>query len=583
MSSRLDPITVEIVRGALVAITDEMKTNLMRTAYNMIIYEALDFTVGLFDAEGNTVSIGLGLPMFIRGLSDSVKAKLAHWGKDAIKPDDILLTNDSYVMGSHLNHMIFSLPVFADGELVAFASTMAHWQDVGGVLSGVTTDIYSEGLQVPMVKIFKEGKPDEELLSIIHANVRFPELAMGDLRAQVAAIKTGERRLTELMRHHGKETVLACIRAIMDSSEAHARREVERIPDGVYEASSFMDDDGIHVGKRIPLNVRVTIEGDRMTVDLTEVSRQVTGYYNSGETAGRAAAQVAFKCLTSPLAMPINDGQFRPLEVILPPGRVVSAQKPAPVRWWMTIPMTIVDTILKAVAPAVPDRVMAGHHADLIISSMHGNDPRTGRFFVFLQGLIGGGWGANHRRDGQCATVCINDGDTHNTTVEATESKYPYLIERYELVTDSGGAGKFRGGLGAEQLIRIRGSATMQSYIERTHCPPWGLFGGKDGLANRVRLLHADGREAVPPNGKVPPTPLGAGDGYVLRSGGGGGFGNPLERPPELVRRDVECGYVSLASAREDYGVVLDPQTFQIDAEATRTLRTKMTLREGKR
>src|SRR4051795_5025292 len=193
-TTAIDPITTAVVRSALVAITDEMKTNLMRTAYNMIIYESLDYTVGLFDAAGNTVSIGLGLPMFIRGLSDAIKAKLKHYGPDGIEPGDILLTNDSYIMGSHLNHMIFTLPIFWEGEIVAYASSMAHWQDVGGVLGGATRDIYSEGLQLPIVKIYKRGEQDRELTEIIKSNVRFPDLAMGDFRAQVAAIRTGERR-----------------------------------------------------------------------------------------------------------------------------------------------------------------------------------------------------------------------------------------------------------------------------------------------------------------------------------------------------------------------------------------------------
>src|SRR5213082_3313233 len=199
----VDAFTVEVIRSAVVAITDEMKTNLMRTAYNMIIYEAEDFTTGLFDAEGNTISIGLGLPMFIRGLSDAIKAKLEFWGKENIEPGDILLTNDGYVMGSHLNHMIFTVPVFNEGELMAFSSSMAHWPDVGGVLGGVTRDIYSEGIQLPFVKIYKRGEQDQELTAIIRANVRAPERAMGDFRAQIASIRTGERRLTHLLQRYG--------------------------------------------------------------------------------------------------------------------------------------------------------------------------------------------------------------------------------------------------------------------------------------------------------------------------------------------------------------------------------------------
>ena len=231
-----DPIVTEIVRNALVGITEEMKTNLMRTAYNMIIYEALDFTVGLFNAAGDTVSIGLGLPMFIRGMSETVKAKLRHFGVDGIEPGDVLLTNDAYTTGSHLNHMTFSVPIFAGDELVGFSACMAHWQDIGGTLGGITTDIYAEGLQMPIVKMYRAGKLNEELLEIIRMNVRIPDRAIGDLRAQIAAVKTGERRFLELIQKYGKEAVLSAIDAIMDHSEALAREQVRAIPDGVYEA-----------------------------------------------------------------------------------------------------------------------------------------------------------------------------------------------------------------------------------------------------------------------------------------------------------------------------------------------------------
>src|SRR6476620_6264593 len=283
---RPDPVTTEIVRNGLIAATEEMKTNLMRTAYNMIIYEALDFTVGLFDAEGNTVSIGLGLPMFIRGMSDTVKAKLAHYGVESLDPGDILLTNDAYITGSHLNHMTFTVPIFHDGEVVGFSCCMAHWPDVGGTLDGATTDIFSEGLQMPIVKIYRKGVPNEELISIIRTNVRLPERAMGDFRAQIAAVKTGERRFSDMLRKYGRDAVLGSIKAIMDQSEAVARERVKNIPDGVYEAESFMDDDGINVGQRVPMKVRVVVKGDRMTVDLSDVSKQVQGFYNSGITAG---------------------------------------------------------------------------------------------------------------------------------------------------------------------------------------------------------------------------------------------------------------------------------------------------------
>jgi N-methylhydantoinase B len=571
---KVDAITAEIIRNAVVAITDEMKTNLMRTAYNMIIYEALDFTVGLFDAEGNTISIGLGLPMFIRGLSDAIKAKLAYYGPNGIEAGDILLTNDSYIMGSHLNHMIFTLPIFWEGTIVAFAASMAHWQDVGGVLGGTTRDIYSEGLQMPIVKIFKHGEQDQELTEIIRANVRLPELAMGDFRAQVASVKTGERRFLDLLGRYGKEAVVESIGRIYEQSERLARSSVATIPDGTYEAESFMDDDGVNTGTPIPIRVRVTVKGDEMTIDLSDISRQVAGYYNSGSTAGRSAAEVAFKCITSPLLLPINHGSFLPLKVILPPGRVVSATKPAATRMWMTIPMTVVDTIFKALAQAIPNRTVAGHHADLVIANTYGVNPRTGRFFFGITGPGGGGWGAKYNEDGMNVTVCLNDGDTHNSPVEAGEVKAPVVIREYGLRVDSGGAGRHRGGLGLHRVVEARAPITLNSQIERTHCAPWGLFGGKEALPNQIYVKRSDGGLVAPPNGKIDSLPLNPGDAYVIESGGGGGFGDPCERQLEAVERDARLGYVSVEAARRDYGVVFD-EKLNADEEATKRLRAQ--------
>ena len=580
-ATKADAITAEIIRNSVVAITDEMKTNLMRTAYNMIIYEALDFTVGLFDAAGNTISIGLGLPMFIRGLSDSIKAKLAYYGPNGIEPGDIILTNDSYIMGSHLNHMVFTLPIFWEGEIVAFASSMAHWQDVGGVLGGATRDIYSEGLQLPIVKIFKRGEQDRELTEIIRSNVRFPDLAMGDFRAQVGSIKTGERRFLELLRRYGKDTVVESVQRIYDQSEKLARASVVTIPNGVYEAESYMDDDGVTLGQRIPIRVKVSVQGEDMTIDLSEVSRQVAGYYNSGATAGRSAAEVAFKCITSPLWLPINHGSFLPLKVVLPPGRVISATKPAATRWWMTIPMTVVDTLFKALAQAVPERTIAGHHADLLSTHTHGVDPRTGRFFFGFVGLPGGGYGAKHNEDGMNVTVCINDGDTHNSPIEAGEVKAPLVIRECALRQDSGGAGKHRGGLGLWRSVEALTTVTLNSQIERTQCAPWGLLGGKEGLANRIYVKRADGTTVVPPNGKIHDFQLNPGDVYVTESGGGGGFGDPLERPVERVQEDVRLEYVSVEAARRDYGVVFD-ESLDVDIEATERLRAESRQSSGR-
>jgi N-methylhydantoinase B len=577
---KADAVLTEIVRNGVIAVTEEMKTNLMRTAYNMIIYEALDFTVGLYTAEGETVSIGLGLPSFIRGMAETVKAKLRHFGPggtgEGIHPGDILVTNDAYITGSHLHHFTFTLPIFHRGRLSGFACCMAHWPDVGGLLGGVTTDIYSEGLQIPIVKYQKRGVVNRDLVDIIRMNVRIPERAMGDLRAQITAIRTGERRFLELLERYGRDEVLDAIRNIMAQSEAAARARTRTIPDGTYEAASYMDDDGVEIGKRVPIKVRVIKKRDTMSIDLTEVSPQVRGFFNSGMTTGYSCAQVAYKCLTSPTDYPINEGSFRPLQVKLAPGTVVSAVKPAAMRWWMTFPMTVVDTVFKAMARAVPERVIAAHHADLLVCLINGISPKDGRFFLGGVGPSGGGWGAKHNEDGMSATVCMNDGDTHNHPIEQMEAKYPLLFERHCLREDSGGAGRYRGGLGTEQVVRARSTITMNVQVDRMHCPPWGLDGGRPGAGNQVTLRLAGVEKADLPNSKVLTQRLQKGDAFTLRAGGGGGFGPPHERDPQKVAHDVRQGYVSLRAAADLYGVALDETTLEVDEPATTRLRATL-------
>ncbi len=572
---RADPVLTEIVRNGVLAVTEEMKTNLMRTAYNMIIYEGLDFTVGLYTAQGETISIGLGLPLFIRGMAETVRAKLAHFGARGLQPGDILVTNDSYVTGSHLNHFTFSLPIFHEGTLCAFACCMGHWRDVGGVLGGATTDIYSEGLQIPILKYQSAGVVNRDLVDLIAMNVRIPELALGDLRAQVTALKTGERRFLELLQRYGRKPVLGAIHELMRHSEAAARARTRSIPDGVYEAESFMDDDGIEIGKRVPIRVQVRVSGDEMTIDLSQVSAQVRGAFNAASTTGVGCAQLAYKCLTSPSDYPINEGSFRALKVVMTPGTIVSAVRPAAMRNWMSYPMTVADTILRAMERAIPQRTIAGHFADLMVTSFSGVRPSDGRFFMANTGPMGGGWGAKHNEDGINATVCLNDGDTHIGPCEQLEAKYPILFERHALRDDSGGAGRHRGGLGTEQVIQARAPITVNLRVDRVHCKPWGLCGGGEALGNEAALRIGGQDINDLPNGKVSQRRLARGDLFIYRAGGGGGFGPPTERAPERVAADVRQNYVSRRAARELYGVVLR-EDGTVDAELTRTLRSEM-------
>ena len=494
----------EIVRNGVIAVTEEMKTNLMRTAYNIIIYEALDFTTGLFTPEGETISIGIGLPMFIRGMAETVKAKIGHFGRENIKPGDIYVTNDAYLTGSHLNHVTLTLPIFHQGTLVGFSCCMAHWLDIGGNarrhehrhLLGRAADPDHEAARPRRGQrdADRHHPPERAAAEPRHGRPARAGHRGEDRRAALPAADRALRRATPCV---------GAIAAIMDHAEAMARARTRTIPDGVYEAESYMDDDGIEIGKPVPIRVRVIVKGDEMTIDLSEVSKQVRGFYNSGITTGYACAQVAYKCLTSPTDYPINDGSFRSLKVIVPPGRIVSATRPAPMRWWMTYPMTIVDTLFKALAPAIPDRVIAGHHADLLVASLHGINPKTSEFFIANFGPLGGGWGAKRSEDGVSATVCINDGDTHNSPNEQAEAKFPLVVERYALVPDSGGAGRRRGGLGVERVVRARIPMTMNTQIERAHCRPWGLDGGLEGTGNQVGAAARRQMEDRFPNAKV--------------------------------------------------------------------------------
>ena len=546
----VDPVVTEIVRNGLIAATEEMKTNLMRTAYNMIIYEALDFTVGLFDAEGNTISIGLGLPMFIRGMSETVKAKIAHFKGD-LDPGDILLTNDAYITGSHLNHMTFTVPIFHDGELVGFSCCMAHWPDVGGTLVGIDHGHLFRRAADADREDLPQGR-DQRRTGVDHPDERAPRRARhgrfaragrgGEDRREALSRDDAQvrprRRARGHRRDHGPERA-PCARA----RRGH--------PDGVYEAESFMDDDGISVGARVPIRVKVEVKGERMTVDLTEVSKQVRGFYNSGATAGLSCCQVAFKCLTSPLDMPINEGQFRALEVVLPPGRVVSAVKPAPMRWWMTYPMTVVDTIFKAMAPAMPERVTAGHHADLVVARVNGRRAGRQAFYIYLGGLIGGGWGAKHDEDGMSATIAINDGDTHNGPSEQVEAKYPLLVERYALRPDSGGAGRYRGGLGTEQVVQALNEIRFTSQIDRVALQAVGArrrhvrarqlgraasLRGRDGNA-----ISRTARRSTRCSSRATPTSCG-------RAAAAATARRWIATLRELAH-DVRCGYVSRETA----------------------------------
>jgi N-methylhydantoinase B len=540
-----NPITVQVVRNGLAHIANEMATVLRKTSYNMMIYEVRDYCVGIVDPDGNILSQNFGaLPIFLADLGPAIVDGVRMHGKNGFRPGDVLIMNHPYVCGQHLNNVVVYTPFFHRGELVAFLAVRAHWIDIGGTRVGFgysgTREIYEEGLQFRSLKLYHGDHPNQDLLQLISDNVRFADSCLGDLRAQIAACRVGDRGLSELVKRYGRDCFLQCVKIIWDQSEALARAQVRGIEPGSYEAEAQFDSDGVDLNQPVLLKIKVTIGGDEMTVDFSEMSDQVKGSINSGESGAVAAARVAFKSLVSPFS-PIDEGCFRPLKIVIPPGKILSATPPAPVgNWSRTLP-TVVDLILRAVAPAQREKIAAGHKGDMGGYAFFGNDPRTGRRFL-CQTIMGGGWGGRPHEDGENATVSICQGDVQNAPIELQEIYYPVLIEHHRLREGSGGAGKFRGGLGIEISVRVLCDAFTNINVERQRTPPWGIFGGECGDSAKAFVKQSP-EDAGTWLTKRPNYPLKEGGSVTFFTAGGGGYGHATERPGELITRDRRLGY----------------------------------------
>ena len=572
--TNVNPITLEVVRNALVAYADEMATVLCRTAYNMMIFEVRDYCVGICDPDGAIIAQNTGgLPIFLADLGAAVKGAVDIYGRDGFKPGDVLISNDPKICGQHLNNVVVFTPFFHEGELIAFPALRAHWVDVGGGSRGFgstqSRELFDEGLQLRAIKVYRAGEPNEEALRLIRDNIRFPDSSMGDMRAQIAGCRLGERRLAEIYKRYSAPVLREAIAAIWDQSEKLAREAVRAIPDGTYRAEAYMDHDFLDLDTTIPIKVSVIVAGDEMTVDFSELPKQLKGPMNAGSSGGIAAARVAFKCLVSPNGV-VNEGEMRPLKVILPEGTMLSAAPPAPLAFWSSSLPTVIDTILRALSDVIPDRIPAGHKGDMSGVALYGRDERRGRPFICLN-IFGGGFGAKPHADGESGVVSICQGAVQNAPVEVQEAYYPLIIEAHRLRMDSGGAGEHRGGLGAELVYASDQDFFMNTHLQRTKMAPWGLHGGKDAAPMGAVFVDAQGAEssAVSLDKQV----VRPGEKVIVRAGGGGGVGDPRNRSADRVRQDVVEGAVSLERAKVDYGVVIDPKTFVIDEAATQAAR----------
>lgn len=571
-----DPITQEIVRNYLHRIAQDMETALIRSAYSIAIYDSKDFACGIVDANCNLLAQSqAGTPVFANNLSNAVEATYDSLGdEEELEPGDVILCNDPYLGGgSHGNDVTCLFPVFVKNKEVAFTSVKGHVLDMGGAHpSGYqtnTTEVFQELFRIPPVKLFKKGEMNRDVERLLLTNIRLPAEVMGDIRAMVAALRVGGRRIEQLIEKYGLENYSEYIRDILDQSEQRARQKLQELPEGTFEGEYYLDGDGDDehpISQKLLVHMKVTIKKDELVMDLRGSADQSAGPMNSPRSNTISYAKYAFKSLIDPLSL-INDGFFRPLRVETRYGSIFDPIPPAPVNLWLETPHSIVDLLFKVLAPVLPHRTIGGTFGSDVIDFIYGKDG-SDRFYVLVDTLQGG-WGGTPTADGVTAyAVC--EGNVSYPMTEMLEANYPLEVLKWELIQDSGGPGKFRGGLGVCREYRMRYPSRITFCYERNkYSPPWGVLGGKDGARNHVVL------EGGKLHSKVTHFPLEGGAIISFRTGGGGGYGNPLERDPSLVLHDVELGYVSNEKSAEEYGVILSRKDgkMQVDSRATERAR----------
>jgi N-methylhydantoinase B len=542
-ASGVDPITLEVVRNAVMSITEEMRVIVMRSARSPLLKEAGDLSCILTDRQGRMIAQGSSdNPMHLGVMGFTVKELLKRFPADTLREGDVFFTNATAIGGNHLPDVKAIQPVFHGGELVAFAVNLSHWPDVGGALPGSyvpwATEIYQEGLQITPVRLFDADGPIEATLELVLANLRGRVERAGDIFAQRASTNVAVQRLRELFDRYTTPVVLACFERFMDESDLQIRAALRALPDGTFVGEDWLDDDGLGHG---PLRIRVavTIDGDRARFDFTGTDPQTPGPVNTTAFITCSGVYYVCKALFGP-DVPANDGCYRALEVMVPPGTLLNPGPEAPVVGGNhETSQRVADALFKAFASVVPERVVAGGITSSGLALFTGRWP-DGRAWVLYE-THGGGEGASARRDGSNA-VRVHMSNVMNTPTEVIEAEYPLEVERHELREGSGGAGRYRGGLGLRRIYRLVRDARLTTMIERCRVPPWGVFGGQPGAPSRVTLVWgADQRSLA---GKESLQLL-AGDRVVVETAGGGGYGEPAERPAGLVARDHHEQYVS--------------------------------------
>lgn len=584
----IDPVSAQVIGGALESVALEMGHKLARMSYSSIIRESEDFGAAILDPLGRQMAecpistpLQLGpIPGYLRGIFRAMEEV-----GDEFYPGDVILHNHAYYGASHGPDIGIGMPVFLGDELAGFSFTTAHHLDLGALTPGScgivdATDAYAEGLQFKAVKLYEKGQRNEQVWRILRQNIRSPDMVVGDMEAQVAASRVGAERYLELIERFGYENVLAASDALMHYSERMMRQAIRDLPDGTYQAEEYFDgylDDADPTKRDLKIAVTITVEGDEMTVDLTGTSPQVPDRPINMPLIGTVdiAVYVVLRSILLDSALmeyvPQNDGLTRPIKIHAPKGCLANPIYPAPVIARFCPGNVVSWTVMKALAPAAPRNISAGV-GNLKVVAYSGVVDEN--YWVYMD-ITEGSYGGRHGKDGMDAVDTLF-ANTRNNPIEDIESHYPLMVSRYQLVEDRAGAGKWRGGLGSIREIKFKSEAALSLEGDGNKYPPYGLFGGREGTPGAFQHVPAGSDEVIELPSKIPYRKASAGDIYRTVSPCAGGYGNPLERDPELVLEDVLDEFVSLESAREQYGVVIDPETWKVDELATQRLRLEM-------
>ncbi|WP_371171650.1 hydantoinase B/oxoprolinase family protein [Aliiroseovarius sp. 2305UL8-7] len=553
-TDQLDPVTLEIIQGKLLSIVDEMGVVMQRTSMSPVIYEVLDFACGICDAKLELIAQTNGITLFTGTFSTQLRSVVEIY-RDDMQPGDMFVTNDPYHGGTHACDFAIIRPIFSGDDLVAYALNVAHWVDVGGAVPGSlppnATSTFQEGLRLSRIRLARGDVLNDEIVRIIGENTRLPEIAMGDLNAQIATVRIADQRFKDVFDRYGVPTVTASYDAIIEGSAERSRAVIRDLPDGVYTATDVIDGDGVS-DTPIKVGVKITVKGETVEADFTGCPPALAGPINCGAGALQSAVKSVFKAMVAPRE-PSNEGWFRPLTVTAPSGTVFTAEKPSPTGWYYEGSVQASELVWQAMAPLMTDRVSAGSYSSLCVIYLSGRTP-DGEEFIHIEPTHGG-WGACQDQDGANAVISLTDGDTYNYSVELLEAKFPFRVRRYDFNVEGGtGAGRYRGGYGVVREYEVQTDDTLLTgSFGRNATPPWAIDGGHTGSLNRFEVVEAaTGR--VTSYGRLSDRRLKSGDIVRICTGGGGGWGDPKERSQADIKQDLRAGLISAETAKDIYG-----------------------------